>query len=349
MTIPNLVLVGLNHLSAPVAGREKASVPRAGLAGALAELQASAGASEVLVLSTCSRLELVAVSEDTDRTAGALRGWLVPRGADAAALYERRGADALRHLFRVASGLDSWILGETEILGQVKDAYRAAVEARATGPVLNRAVQRAIEAGKTIRARTGIQNGIHSIGGAAALMARRIFGDARSGRIVVFGAGEAAEAVARHLAAKDFDRLTVANRTVEKAEPLARELGGEAVSIEAGLALLSKVEVAVFSAAASEPILTAERLRRTTAGRSRPLFVIDLGLPRNVDPLCGSVDGAYLYDLDDLKAVVRETCERKAAERDRAEVLAALAASECAADLAKAARLGSARACELAA
>ena len=336
-----IFVVGLNHLNASVASREKAVVSSANLPEILAQLKALVPLDEVVILSTCSRVDIFAVCDDTRRGSELVRAWFTQRaGADIEpALYQREGDDALRHLFRVAAGLDSWIIGETEILAQTKKAYQSALSAGFTRRILNRAFQSAIAAGKDVRSATGIQNGIHSIGGATALMAKRIFGDKEGGGILVFGAGQTAEAVVRHLAAKKFDKIVVANRTVENARAIAEKLGGEAVSLDAGLALLEHVEVAVFSASVGEHLLTAGHMARILAKRRKPLFLVDLGVPRNVDPACAKLDSVYLYDLDDLKRMISDSMEGKLAEKDRAEDLASMAALDCRTELNKPPRL----------
>lgn len=336
-----MFIVGLNHLNASVAAREKAVVSSQNLPEFLEQLKALVPLEEVVLLSTCSRVEVVAVCADPSRGCELVREWFTARaGAEIEpALYELEGADALGHLFRVASGLDSWIIGETEILAQVKQAYQTALARGFTRRILNRAFQSSIAAGKDVRTATGIQNGIHSIGGATAMMAKRIFGDKAGGGIIVFGAGPAAEAVVRHLAAKKFDRIVVANRTLENARVIADKLGGTAVSLDAGLALLGQVEVAVFSTAASEPLLKAELLARMLPRRRKPLFLVDLGVPRNVDPDCAKLDSVYLYDLDDLKLMIHDSMAGKLAEKGRAEESAALAAVACRQELDKTPRV----------
>jgi len=335
-----MFVVGLNHLNASIASREKAVVSSQDLPAALAQLKAAFALDEVVILSTCSRVDIFAACADPRRGSELVRGWFKSRaGADIEpSLYAHEGADALRHLFRVASGLDSWIIGESEILAQVKKAYQAAQAAGFTSRIMNRSFQSAIGAGKTVRSATGIQNGIHSIGGATALMSKRIFGEKAGGDIVVFGAGQTAEAVVRHLAAKKFDRIVVANRTLENAGLIADKLGGTAATLEAGLALLEHVEVAVFSTSATEPLVTAAALAKLLPRRRKPLFLVDLGVPRNVEPACAKPESVYLYDLDDLKRMIHASMEGKLAEKDRAEELAALAAADCRVELDKAPR-----------
>jgi glutamyl-tRNA reductase len=336
-----IFVVGLNHLNASVSSREKAVVSSQNLPEVLAQLKALVPLDEVVVLSTCSRVDIFAACEDPARGAELVRSWFTGRaGADIApALYERQGDKALSHLFRVAAGLDSWIIGETEILAQVKKAYQSALALGFTRRILNRAFQSAIAAGKDVRSATGIQNGIHSIGGATALMAKRIFGDKEGGGILVFGAGQTAEAVVRHLAAKKFDKIVVANRTVENARAIAEKLGGESVSLDVGLELLEHVEVAVFSASVKDYLLTTGLMGRILAKRRKPLFLVDLGVPRNVEPACAKLENVYLYDLDDLKRMISDSMEGKLAEKDRAEEQAALAVLDCRLEMDKPPRL----------
>lgn len=333
--------MGLNHLNASVSSREKAAVASPNLSEALAELKSAASLDEVVVLSTCSRVDVFAACEDPRRGAELVRAWFVSRaGAEIeTSLYTREGDDALLHLFRVASGLDSWIIGETEILAQTKKAYQSALSLGFTRRILNRAFQSAIAAGKDVRSATGIQNGIHSIGGATALMAKRIFGDKEGGGILVFGAGQTAEAVVRHLVAKKFDRIVVANRTVENARAIAEKLGGEAVALDTGLELLEHVEVAVFSASVKEYLLTSGLMERILAKRRKPLFLVDLGVPRNVEPACAKLDSVYLYDLDDLKRMISDSMEGKLSEKGRAEEQAAAAMLDCRAEMNKPPRM----------
>lgn len=334
-----LIGIGFSHLLAPLSCRERAIVPESRLGEVARELSGALRSEELVLLSTCSRLEVYAVSAEPEETLARAKAWFVERaGAEIApCLSGRRGEAALEHLFRVTAGLDSWIMGESEILGQVKRAYESARAAGLTGPVLNRAFQSAAAAGKSARAKTGIQQGVHSIGGAAALLARSIFGADAEGATVVFGAGEAARATVRHLAAKNFAKVLVANRTLARAEELAREICGRGAGFEEGLEALATAEIAVFSVSSAGPVLTADELKRRLHGRRRPLFLIDLGMPRNVEASCASLSGVYLYNLDDLKGVVARSVAGKEGEAEKAALLTAEAARACAAELDKAA------------
>ncbi|MFI5345548.1 MAG: glutamyl-tRNA reductase [Elusimicrobiota bacterium] len=334
--------IGISHLLAPLAAREKITIAAADIEGVLLELKRSWELDEIVLVSTCSRFEIYGMAPDSDRALESARGWFVSRaGAEIEpSLVAREGGEALAHLFRVAAGLDSWIIGESEILGQVKRAYETARAAAVTGPTLNRSFQSALAAGKAARAQTAIQNGVHSIGGAAAMLARTIFGLRNDGAIVVFGAGDAAEASVRHLSAKNFSRIFVANRTADKAEALAARVGGTGVSFERGLDMLAETEIAVFSTASPVALLepaALEEIMRRRGGRS--LFLVDLGMPRNVNPACAAMPGVFLYDLESLKDVVARSVAGKSGEKEKAEGLVAIAAAACAAEIDKAAAM----------
>lgn len=301
-------------------------------------LRREAGLEEIVLLSTCSRLEIFARAEDPAAAAERLAAWFLRLGGPEIrdCLKPRFGVSAIEHIFRVAAGLESWILGESEILCQVKKAYNAALARRLTGPLTNRVFQSAIATGKLVRTQTRIQDGIRSIGGAAAVLARKIFGSECRGQAVVFGAGEAAEAVCRHLAAKNFAQLYVANRTLERAEELAGKIAGRGVSFEAGLRKMSEVEIALFSTSCARPLVEKAWLKETISSRSRPLFIIDLGMPRNVAPECAALPGVYLYDLDDLKGVVEQSMTNKESAKHEAEAIVRGAVDDCLAQIAKA-------------
>lgn len=337
MNSANFFLAGLNHLSAPVSCREKTAVSAQELGETLSALRDCLGLREASILSTCGRVEIFAVAQNPGEAGQRLRDWLLDRAQVPLdpGIYVKNGPEAVRHLFRVAAGLDSWIIGESEIQGQVKKAYQAALQRGTTGRILNQIFQAALAAGKAVRAATGIQNGIHSIGGAAALLAKKIFYDMEQGQVVVFGAGDAAEAVIRHLAAKNFKRIWIANRTLQRASELAASVGGKSLTFAEGIQKLGEAEAAVFSTACPKILLDAAALKPILSRRKRPLFLIDLGLPRNIDPQCADFEGVYLYNLDNLKEIVDNSTASKAVEKDRAEVLAAIAASECVAKLEK--------------
>lgn len=326
----DLCVVGLNHATAPVAVREAVS-PRPYESGRLCgAVRAALGLRDAVVLATCSRFEVYA-SVSAAELPGALDWFSARAGRDIRdMLYVRRGSEAVLHLFRVAAGLDSWVLGETEILGQVKAAYQAACAERTAGRAAHLAFQRALYIGKKVRNETGIVGGINSIGGAACVLAKCIFSDLKDKRILVFGAGTMAAATVRHLCAKGITGVWVANRSLEKAQALAADLGGVAMPLAEGLSRLGEADVAVFSTASDRFLLDAARARELARERGgRSLFLVDLALPRNVDPEAAKVDGICLYDIDDLSRLVRESLARRECDLSGAEALVREEGAEC--------------------
>lgn len=319
-----LWVIGLSHLTAPVAVRETLAQG----ARDLAALQERLCLREAALLATCSRFELYGVGGDPER---AIRALEEAAGRDLSPyLYVRHRRDAVRHLIRVASGLDSWIVGETEILAQVRGAYTEAVRLGTAGRTIHILFQKSLEASKRIRRDTSLSFGFRSIGGAAALLARKIFGEEGRLSVLVLGAGAMARSTVRHLSAKGVRRISVANRTREKAEVLAAELGGAAIDFDGVLDTLGDADVAVFSTGASKPLLDRAGAARAVAARAgRPLFLIDLGMPRNVAAEAAEAEGVYLYDLDDLKRMVERQRDERLKFAAPALRLLETAAADC--------------------
>jgi len=319
-----LWVVGLSHLTAPVSVRERLASGGMGLAHWKKEL----GLHEAVLLSTCSRFELYGVGGNPE---DAIRAFSEASGRDLTPyLFVRHRRDAVRHLVRVASGLDSWIVGETEVLAQVRAAYSEATRLGIAGRTMHILFQKSLEAGKRLRRETNIGIGFRSIGGAAALLARKIFGDEEQLNVLVVGAGAMARSTVLHLSAKGVRGVAVANRTREKAEALAGELGGKAVDFDEALETLGGADVAVFSTGASRPLLDRASSARAVAARGgRPLFLIDLGMPRNIAADAAEAEGVYVYDLDDLKRMVeRQRGERLKVAAPATQLLEA-AAADC--------------------
>ena len=313
MPEPPIHLVGLSHKTAPVGVRECVAVGGERLLLLLDALRAEA--DEAVLVSTCNRSELYLVRPR--RSARTI--YLERLGRYPEYLYEKKGTAALRHLFRVASGLDSQVVGEAQILGQVREALFAARKAQATGPLLEQAFQRAIHTGKRARSETAIGAGAVSVAYAAVDLARSIFGDLAHEVALVLGAGEMAELVLVHLKDLGVRRILVLNRTRARAEKLARRFGGEALGMEDLPRALSEADIVIASAAAPHAIVRADRVREVLKGRKKPLFLIDIALPRNIEPEVARLPGAYLYDLDALKAVVEKNLAARAAELPRVE------------------------------
>lgn len=304
---PPFLVLGLNHRTAPVAVRERLAASDGGLGAVAAQLRALPEVREAVFVATCNRVEVYAVAA----SAGAeqLRLWLEQRAPGASVrdcLYEHHGAQAIRHMFRVAASLDSMVVGEPQILGQVKEAFGAAREQGAVGPQLHRLLSRAFAAAKRVRSETSIGEGSVSVASVAVDLASQIFGDLAGRRVLLVGAGKMALGAARALGQAGA-KLSVTNRSLEKAEALAQERGGDAHPLNSLPMLLERADVVLCSTGASQFVLTLELIQASLrTRRGRPLFVIDISVPRNVDPRVHDLDGAYLFDVDDLEREVAQ-------------------------------------------
>jgi glutamyl-tRNA reductase len=303
-----LALVGLSHHVAPVELRERVTLAL----GPAADLARSLG--DAVCLSTCNRTELYLAGIDPARAAGAIEA-LAGEPLEGV-LYELHEDAAAVHLFRVAAGLDSLVPGEGEILGQVRDAY----EAVAPGPVLDRLFRQALGVGKRVRTETAIGESPASVSSAAAALAAQVFGDLHGRRVLLVGAGRIGELAAANLASRGAEIAFVANRTVESARELAHRFGGRAIGLDELGAQLGEVDVVVSSTSAPEQLLHPGDV---PARRRAPLFFIDIAVPRDLDPAIAELGGCFLYDIDDLEAVVAETLAGRRAEAERAEQLVA--------------------------
>jgi glutamyl-tRNA reductase len=315
----NLTLVGLSHQSTPIAVRERAFVPLTAAAALAREL---AEDGEAVCLSTCNRTELYLVGPDAEaRSLAALtRVSGLPEGELSSVVYRLRDEAAALHLFRVAAGLDSMVPGEGEILGQVREAY----EAGAPGAILDRLFRQALHAGKKVRAETAIGESPASVSSAAAALAQQVFGDLDGCRVLLVGAGHVAELAARSLAARGASIAFVANRSADRARELARRFGGEAIPLAEAADRLAGVDVLLSATGGPERTLTRGRVEAALRDRKRrPLFLIDLAVPRNLDPEIHEVDGCFLYDIDDLESVVAAGLAGRRREAARAEAIVA--------------------------
>jgi glutamyl-tRNA reductase len=323
-----IVLIGLSHRTASVELRERVAFTAEQARQAAGQLRSRGILEETMVLSTCNRSELYGVpSELSVDGAGAVELFLAsfhqmsPSDLDGS-LYRHRDAHAVRHLFRVAAGLDSMLLGEAEILGQVRDAYQIALDHGETGPVLNRMFQGALEVGKRVRSETQIGTHPMSVAFAGVKLAERIFGKLNSHRALIIGAGATSEQVVRHLCDRGIKQLRVLNRTAEHAADLAARFGGEVVPWENLTSALEWPDLIVTSILSSEPLLTKPLLERAMAARgNRALLLIDLGVPRNVSPDVGNLYNTYLYNIDDLTEIVEQNKKARQAEVPRVEAI----------------------------
>jgi glutamyl-tRNA reductase len=321
-----IVLVGLNHRSAPVEVRERVSFTNDQARQAAEELRARGILHETLVLSTCNRSEVYGVPPETTREpAAALSNYLssfhsVQLDLLSPSLYHHYDRNAVRHLFRVASGLDSMMLGEAEILGQVREAYRIAYEHGATGPVLNRLFQGALEVGKRVRSETELGARPMSVASAGVKLAERIFGKLQERIALVLGAGLISEQVVSQLRDRKIARVFVMNRSLDRADHLAREFSGKVIAWDDWDSALTLPDVIVSSVSAEEPVLKRSVLEKAMVARgNRPLFVMDLGMPRNVDPAAANLYNFYLYNIDDLTQIVQQNRSARESEIPRAE------------------------------
>ncbi len=315
-----LFVLGLSHHSSPVELREKLAVPGDQLAASVKRLTEVAGLSEALMVSTCNRVEVYGFAEEG--AAKRARSFLEERtgpGTLAPHVYERHGNDAVRHAFRVASSLDSMVVGEPQILGQVKDAYAAASEAGVLGTLLDRAFTKAFAVAKRVRNETGIAAGAVSVSSIACDLALQIFGDLKGRRVLLVGAGKMGESAAKHLA-KQGAKLFVLNRSRERAVELAAACGGEPRSLSELASELVLCDVAIASTASDRFVITHEAMKEVAKARKyRPLFLIDIAVPRNVDPRVGEMEGTFVYDVDDLSKVAQQNIALRKREADAAE------------------------------
>ena len=310
-----LVVAGLSHHTAPLSVRERYALAEADQKKLVADLQAN-GLREVAVLSTCNRVEIYAASDEPESALGQLVAALVERGGAAPddVIYRRVGKRTVRHAFRVASSLDSMVVGEPQILGQLKDAHSLAASVGAIGGVLGRCFDRAFAVAKRVRTETGIAEGTVSVSSIAAQLAKKIFGELTGRQVLLLGAGEMGEAAAKALASSGA-RLVVINRSPEKAERVAQECGGQHRGYEQMAAALVEADVVITSTSSDRYVLTRDLMKNVVRGRrQRPLFLIDIAVPRDVDPRVGDLGNVFLYDVDDLQQIANENIARRKSE-----------------------------------
>lgn len=299
---------GISFKTAPVELRERLAVIPTRLASAGCRLKIYGDLAEVVLVSTCNRIEIYGVAARPEMIQRLL-GFLARENTDVSPyIYTHIGDAAARHLFSVASGLDSMVLGETEITGQIKNAYEVAQKAGLTGRVTNCLFQKALRAAKSIRTKTQIGRGATSVGSVAVQLAEKIFGpDFGDRTVMIIGAGKMGEACMRHLAKKGLRSIIVANRTLEHAEVLARELGGRAVNyMDDGLAVMREADIVISSTGCPETILDSEDAEAVMRYRPhRPLFLIDIAVPRDIDPAVQKIENVFLYNIDHLENLVQ--------------------------------------------
>jgi glutamyl-tRNA reductase len=326
-----LFVAGLSFKTAPVEVREKLAVQTARLRCHGCRLKLNGRLSEVVLVSTCNRVEVYGVSSWAESDAYRLFQLLSPSNLDFSPyLYVKEGAEAVKHLFSVASGLDSMVIGETEITGQVKQAYQAAQEAKLTGRVTNRLFQTALQVAKAIRTQTGIGRGSTSVGSVAVDLAEKIFDSNLTDKtLMIIGAGKMGEACLKHLAKKGPKSVLVANRSFDKAETLAAEFGGRAVRFESLLEAMAEADIVVSSTGCPTAILRRDDMRQLMAARhNRPIFLIDIAVPRDIEADVNEVENVYLYNVDHIEGVVRENVRMREQELERCRTIIAERAME---------------------
>jgi len=315
-----LVAIGVNHRTAPVEVREKLAFGKAGLSTAALEMRQLPMVNGLVALSTCNRTEIYAAVTHLDEGLAALKRYLCER----AKLDEQEAFryfqswtcyEVINHLFRVAAGLDSMVLGETEILGQVRDAYETACRLKTGNGVINTLFQEAIKVGKRVRTLTGIDQHPVSVSYTAVELVRQTLGHLQGCTVLIIGAGEMGELTLKHLVARGVSTVLVSNRSFERAETLAREYGGEAIRYDELFDHLARADIVISCTSATHFVVNADKVRQAVGERNgRPLFFIDIAVPRDVEPAVAQIPGVYLYDIDDLEQVVLEFMgERKKA------------------------------------
>jgi glutamyl-tRNA reductase len=322
-----LLVTGVSHKTAPVEIRERLAFREETLRGALDDLKSRDGVSEAVILSTCNRVEITVTTDDTADPRAVVDGFLADHKAVAEAaiephLYRHEGRDAIHHLFRVASSLDSMVVGEPQILGQLKTAYAAAKDCGAVCGWLEGLLSRAFGVAKRVRSETGIGQMAVSVSYAAVELARKIFGNLNNRTVMIAGAGKMSELAARHLRRSGASHVFVTNRTHERAVEMAKLFQGTPVEYSRFISMLPEVDILITSSGAPHYILRKEDMQRViSARRNKPMFLIDIAVPRNIEPSVNDLDNIFLYDIDDLQEVVNANLRERMKEADHAESL----------------------------
>jgi glutamyl-tRNA reductase len=322
-----LLVTGVSHKTAPVEVRERLAFREEALAAALADLKSREGVAEAVILSTCNRVEITLTTDDTADPRAIVDAFLEDRKslraqALEAHLYRHEGRDAIHHLFRVAASLDSMVVGEPQILGQIKTAYNAAKSCGALCGWLDSLYAHAFGVAKRVRSATGVGQMAVSVSYAAVELARKIFGTLNNRTVMIVGAGKMSELAARHLRRSGASHVFVTNRTHERAVEMAELFQGTPVEYTRFVSMLPEVDIVIASSGAPHYILHKDEMQRIiSARRNRPMFLIDIAVPRNIDPAINDIDNVYLYDIDDLQEVVNANLRERMKEADRAEAL----------------------------
>ncbi len=323
----DLILVGISHRTAPIEIRERVALSDIEVQEVLSHIRMDKTLAEGLVLSTCNRTELYGLSVDNGAAELYIRKLIdaknridLPHHPGYA--YTLTAAESARHLFRVAAGLDSMILGEAQILGQVKQAYKLALDHGTSGIILNRLLHAAMTVGKRVRTETKLGVGAVSVAGAAAELAAKIFRDLSSRSVLLIGVGEMGKLTARHMMERGVSQITIANRTYSNAEELARDMGGKPWPLDRMDEAMVEADIVISSTGSTEPIVNLELMKSVISRRSgRPIYIIDIALPRDFDPQIGRLDGVFLHNMDAMNLLVRKNVEKRRVEIPKAETI----------------------------
>jgi glutamyl-tRNA reductase len=323
----HILTVGMNHKTAPVDIRERCSFSPENLSASLKTIRENKFISEAVIISTCNRTEIFLSTKDLDKTEETIRGFFrsycATLGNDIDKfLYTHRDENAITHLFEVASGLDSMIIGEPQIIGQVKEAYQAAIKNGSIGIILHKLFQQAITVGKAARTLTGISEGALSVSYAAVELAKKIFGSLSQYSVLLVGAGEMAELTAKQLCQCGIGKLLVANRTLERSQKIAREFSGESVLFDEIDKAMIGVDIVITSTGAPHYLIDHNRMIHIMNERNNaPIFLIDIAVPRDIDPRAGDLNNVFLYNIDDLDGVVKQNIKKRESEAAKARDL----------------------------
>ncbi len=322
-----LIVIGLNHKTAPIEIRERLAFPEDGMEKALSQVKSLPSLKENMILSTCNRVEIYAAARETEKAILDLKGFLSQYHGLSLKEFEKNlylliGEEVVRHIFRVASSLDSMVVGEPQILGQIKSAYNIAAEAKTSGLILHRLLHRAFHVAKRVRTETKIGNSAVSVSFVAVELAKKIFGTLEKRTVLLIGAGEMCELAARHLVSGGIEKVLVTNRTYERAVVLAQEFRGEPIPFEEIHRGLRMVDIVISATNSPQYLLHHEEVAKVIKDRKqKPIFFIDIADPRDVEPKVGDIENVYLYNIDDLQKVANDNIQDREKEAQKAEAI----------------------------
>jgi len=322
-----LIVIGLNHKTAPIEIRERLAFPEDGIEKPLSQIKSLPSLKENMILSTCNRVEIYAAAQETEKAILDLKGFLSQYHGLSLKEFEKKlyllvGEEAVKHIFRVASSLDSMVVGEPQILGQIKSAYNMAAEAKTSGLILHRLLHRAFHVAKRVRTETKIGNSAVSVSFVAVELAKKIFGTLEKRTVLLIGAGEMCELAARHLVSGGIEKVLVTNRTYERAVTLAQEFRGEPIPFEEIYRGLRMVDIVISATDSPQYLLHHEEVAKVIKDRKqKPIFFIDIADPRDVEPKVGDIENVYLYNIDDLQKVANDNIQDREKEAQKAEAI----------------------------